>query len=793
MNYQYEPLSDEYLFQDFLKDLFNGIYKTKSFEVYRSKGYAQYGVDVYSPEFKIAIQAKKKSLLRNEPKLIQELKTDLLKSIEDLKQFPHPVEQFYLATTTKKYAAIQDEAIKHSTSSLGVQFWSWEELQKNIHLDINVRNAYYPHLKTDPLPKELIPTYHLDPNNIVGRQADCEAINALFATCKVISITGIGGLGKSTLARSYYQGSINSYNHLIWLDYNTSFKNSLTYNQSLIQNLNLSFKDTDSPERIYQTILGRICSLQGKLLFVIDNLSNEDAISVEQEISKLLSHLHINVLITSKETFSQVHPYELATLSIADAQKLFVQHCPKQLDLTQLDDLLTLMDCNPLLTELTAKTINSGVDVTISDIIRHFSQSNLDVEELGFKIDQNTASGKLSTKLYGHVQAIVNPDQFTADAETYLILTLSLLPSSGITVKNLFDFFLYRQSDKNVIIDAINNLQKKGLISRNGDDLKMHQIVQDCIRIRYSTFAVYLIVLNSLIHSLDKANAVFSASGYSLCDIAESFVAKLKGPKAESIQQPLIMIKNNLYIMYRYLGETAKAKHFAKDIIETLPAAEAFLLRDNIFLATLHHNIATYFMDESDPEQAEVYLKKAIEVNGDVFNLNLIQSYNALFIIYQRQNNLPKAFECATKALEMLQQNTSEDNDHIFASVVCNVAMVNLAYNHLDKAAGFIKLAIKMHRESKNPRKNDSALAMYYHNAAHIFSLLKNHEVAIQFALHAIEYRGKLNLERDYILLSHYEEAADVYERAGQPENASKLREITAIARASFNAEGSSN
>lgn len=793
MHFQYEPISDEYLFQDFLKDLFNAIYNTKSFEVYRSKGYAQFGVDVYSPELKLAIQAKKKSILKNEPELIQELKNDLLTSIEDLKKFPHPVEQFYLATTTKKYAAIQDEAIKHSTNTLGVQFWSWEELQKHIHLDIDVRNTYFPHLKTDSLPKELSLTSHLDLNTICGRQPDSEAIRALFATQKIIAVNGIGGAGKSTFAKSFYQSSIDSYIHLLWLDYSTSFKNSIVYNKSLIQNLKINITDADPPELIYQSILVRICALKGKLLVVIDNLSNEDSISVEQEISKLLSHPQINILITSKEVFTQIHAYELSSLPISDAKKLFFQHCPKKVDITHLDDLLKLMDCNPLLTELVAKTIYTGMDVAIPDIIRHFSQSNLDVEQLGFKIDQNTASGKLSAKLYRHVQTIVNPDQFTGDAETYLILTMSLLPATGILVNDLFDFFLYRQNNKSVIIDAITNLHKRGLISRNGNELKMHQIVQDTIRIQYPTFAVYLMVLNSLIHSLDKANISYSANGYKLCQIAESFVAKLKGPKADSIRQPLLMIKNNLYIMYRYLGEMTKAKVFALDIIENLPYAQAFPLRDNIFLATLHHNIATYFMDENDPVQAEIYLEKAVEINGNVFNLNLIQSYNGLFIIYQKQQNLPKAFESATKALEMLQQNTNEDNDHIFATVLCNVAMANLAYNQLDKAASFVTLAIKMHRESKNPRKNDSALAMYYHNAAHIFSLLKNHEVAIQFALNAIEYRGKLNLERDYVLLSHYEEAADVYERAGKPDNANKLREITAIARSSFDDENNLN
>jgi tetratricopeptide (TPR) repeat protein len=401
MNYQYEPLADEYVFQDFLKDLFNNIYKTNTFEVYRSKGYSQFGVDVYSPQLKIAIQAKKKNILRNEPELIQELRKNLSETLQNLKSFSHPVEQLYFATTTKKYAVIQDEALQSSNSVLSVQFWSWEDIQKHISDYSMLCKTYYPHLTTQPLPKELLLTPHIDSNGIVGRDAVLVKIKDLFQSYKIVSIHGIGGLGKSSIAKVYYQNS-------------------------------------------------------------------------------------------------------------------------------------------------------------------------------------------------------------------------------------LADF------------------------------------------------------------------------------------------------------------------------HF---------------------------------------EKAEIQFRKAIEVNGKTFNLKTIQCYNGLFVLYWEQKKLKEALECNTEALKLLQNPMAKGNNHLFAMIANNLATLHFTFGQTSKAAEFIIMALTLHRESTNSDKSDAVLAKYYASAADIFSCLENQEVAIQFALHAIEYRSNLKLERDFELLFFYEKAADIYEKSGDHKKAAQLRIIARDAKKSFIAD----
>lgn len=102
MKYQYEPLGDEYEFQTFLKDLFNEIYKTSSFEEYGTRGQVQYGIDIYSPELKIAVQAKKKDINRSSRIIVNELLGDLTKTSNQIGQFPHHIDKLYFCYHHKK-------------------------------------------------------------------------------------------------------------------------------------------------------------------------------------------------------------------------------------------------------------------------------------------------------------------------------------------------------------------------------------------------------------------------------------------------------------------------------------------------------------------------------------------------------------------------------------------------------------------------------------------------------------------------------------------------------------------
>lgn len=148
MSYQYETLAEEYKFQTFLKDLFNAMYNSHTFEEYGSKGHIQHGIDVYNPGLKIAVQAKKKDIHRNQSSVIKELLTDLSETLKQIENFPHPIDHLFFATTTKKHIAVQNACIDASRShGISVIFLCWDDIQLKLSNYPSVRNQYFPHLK----------------------------------------------------------------------------------------------------------------------------------------------------------------------------------------------------------------------------------------------------------------------------------------------------------------------------------------------------------------------------------------------------------------------------------------------------------------------------------------------------------------------------------------------------------------------------------------------------------------------------------------------------------------------
>lgn len=132
-DFQLPQLDDEYKFEKFIRDLFNEEYSSKSFQIYKGKGCGQNGIDIFSPTEKIAIQCKKKDILRTDNKLEKELLADLEESIQKLQNFPHEYKTFILATTTKKYSKVQEKCIEYSQLyHIEIQFWDWKTITEYV-------------------------------------------------------------------------------------------------------------------------------------------------------------------------------------------------------------------------------------------------------------------------------------------------------------------------------------------------------------------------------------------------------------------------------------------------------------------------------------------------------------------------------------------------------------------------------------------------------------------------------------------------------------------------------------
>jgi len=774
MYYQYEPLADEYIFQEFLKDVFNRKYSTGSFEEYRSRGYSQFGVDVYSAGQKVAVQAKKKDLSRSVKKLVKELLKELQETVDLLIKFPHPVDQVYFASNTKKFPEVQDKAIQLSIEhNKIILFYCWEDLQKDISIYPDIRKHYYPHLNQTLFAKELVAVGRISTDKIFGRNNIIAILQTKLENNKLVLLQGIGGLGKSTTAKLFYQKTEQNYDHRLWLDGIQNFKQDIARNQALLTGLHCEFNATDSVEHLYEIIFTRLKAVPGKLLIVVDDLRHEEGKIIEPELMRWLSRENTFILITSREAFQINTKIELEALSFDHCKQLFNSFYTKPYNDQELNGLLTLINFNSLLTEILAKNLQSSATLTLLKVIEDINNNQLSPPRFRSDIEHLGDGRSAYESVYTQINNVFNFSDHT-EFEWYVLRLLSILPPVNLPLPELLDFFFTKPDERPRIIEAVNSLTIKGLIVRETDEIRCHPLIQDIVLIQTEDYFIYSWIFTPIIHRLKNANSAFSNEGHRLQFYAEQIIKRLKGPKTLSIGQPLLLLKNNLFIAYRYLGLKNHASNLIKDIELSLDDVQLRAIKDNPLLATVLNNIAIQYLDEYDFENAEKFCLKSIAVQPEGFSEQKIYSFNTLYGIKLNTNDFQAAAAYCNDALELLQTQDIIKIGYLTAIIYNDLSNLYVGLNQPKWAWNFTLSAIHNHAQCKNPEKNAGAFASYYLNGAYILLVVGKPEEAVKLVPVAISQRKSLKLQNDPGMVEMLNQAIKICKDAGREDMASK-------------------
>lgn len=147
--YQFLPLDNIEIFQNFICDLFDHIYTSKSFQTFGRNGHKQKGIDVFSSKHKIVVQCKKKDIIhRRENILINELKNEIekepLKAINENLQIKFS--EFIVASTYKDNPELQEfcSVIKQKHKfEFDLKYFGWDTISRKLEDHPNLIQKYY--------------------------------------------------------------------------------------------------------------------------------------------------------------------------------------------------------------------------------------------------------------------------------------------------------------------------------------------------------------------------------------------------------------------------------------------------------------------------------------------------------------------------------------------------------------------------------------------------------------------------------------------------------------------------
>ena len=279
----------------------------------------------------------------------------------------------------------------------------------------------------------------------MARELELKRLKNLFEDNQIVVVYGVGGIGKTFLAKEFLNNEIDNFRNVAWINYADSLKSSIVYK------LNQKYRFAGTEEEVYQNILLELKKLDGINLIVIDSYDGIKKFENLKEIPE-----NFKVLITSKEKIENFHNFELKKFDEKIAEEFFCKFY--QLDKNGIKDILIKLNCSPFLLELTAKTLQTS-NLTISKFLD--KKLNFDDE-------------------IRYIKDLI--DIQNLDKGFFLVLKwFAILPSIEMEFRDLFEYFEIKKNQENILKEIISHLVEIGLIIQNNNKFKLHQNVQKTI------------------------------------------------------------------------------------------------------------------------------------------------------------------------------------------------------------------------------------------------------------------------------------------------------------------------
>ena len=305
-------------------------------------------------------------------------------------------------------------------------------------------------------------------SSFVGRKAELEDLHAkLECYPHKVFLVGMGGIGKSEIAKAYCDMHRDAYDVVLWVSFDESLQKTINNDFSFpIQGIDRSDFPEDDDTQYFMRKLKVLKEITDKrVLIVLDNFDVFEDENLEQFCSGNYSVLFTTRYREIKGDGNEVEIKEIT--DEAELMELFSIEYKKNLDSAATEEvkrLLKMLGGHPLSIRLVASAMKSN-RISPDMMIKVLQKSAAASEKKGEK-----AAEMIKTRLQGvfTVSALV-PEEID------VLKNLSLMPLSGIDVEAFYEWCGFEDYD---VIDGL--IQKSWVVHNCTEDkVHLHPIVKD--------------------------------------------------------------------------------------------------------------------------------------------------------------------------------------------------------------------------------------------------------------------------------------------------------------------------
>lgn len=267
----------------------------------------------------------------------------------------------------------------------------------------------------------------------VGREVQLQDIKKHLEETNILVLRGIGGIGKSELAKKYAQDNRELYDVIVFAQYTGNLDE--TFERVAEETLYGMEQQEGENESTY--IKRRIKKwkelISERTLLIVDNMDNPDEAKID-----LLSGLGCSVLITSRVDLSEEY-CQMSIVPIENQEtllRLFSLHYGKELHENERDVVLQLIqyvDSHTMMIKLLALQMKSS-EISASKMLRLMREKLTDLGEETFKVKKDNKI--IREKAFGHVKSLFQIAHLTKEQKIVLVM-LSVICTSR-TLKRFF-------------------------------------------------------------------------------------------------------------------------------------------------------------------------------------------------------------------------------------------------------------------------------------------------------------------------------------------------------------------
>lgn len=302
----------------------------------------------------------------------------------------------------------------------------------------------------------------------VGREAELKKIHECLAGVEnKLLLVGMGGIGKSELAKMYLKQYADEYDVILWVSFSDSLQKTLINDSTFpIHGLERSNYPEDSEEGYYLRKLRILKEIADRrVLIVIDNFDVKN----DPELERFCSGSY-GVIFTTRYHQSNMALPEIEISGMdtrQDLLALFRSEYTRILNaegLAAVDRILDQLDGHPLSIRLVASAMQS----------RRITPQQMETFLANGASEMAQVNAKAADIIFGRLRQVFQLSTLS-EAEVYLLKNLSLIPLRGIAVERLFDWCGMEDYD---IIDEL--VQKSWVINNPvSDEVHLHPLVAE--------------------------------------------------------------------------------------------------------------------------------------------------------------------------------------------------------------------------------------------------------------------------------------------------------------------------